>query len=254
MIGRHLLSGLALFIVVVATPAASGYQIIIMNDAAGEQEFQSAVQGFAYLGREELANYSFAGEASLGSPALFPGVSTTHFPGGSDAFLGITFQVNTLGGSPAALSPGGSLFAAGPGAGETGVVRIGPEDARHSMDLIFDPPEFRGMVRAVSFTVFQEGGEGGEVRLYNSENELRSYGFLPDSGPGEPGRIGIIAPEGEVLFRTNYWVPEGYGDATGMDLYAIPEPVTASSILGLIVLSLAVWRRRISNRVKESRT
>ncbi len=228
-----------------ASPAANGHRIINIGDPAGEQEFQSTVQGLRFYGVETFSGSTLAADAqtNLGTHILSPGVSAAHFPGGTDTTLGITIQVNTLGGDPATLSPGGRLFASGPAVGDTGVVRVGPEDARHSLDIIVDPPAFRGQVRAVSFTAFQEGGGNAEVRLYGSDNRLLAIETASHSAPEDAAGYGFFAPEGETIFRINYRVPDGYGDVGSLNLYVIPEPATAAAIFGAAVL-LLVFRRR----------
>lgn len=235
----------AAFAVTAVLPAARGHQIIVIEDAASDQQFASAVQGFTFLGSEEFAGSILdpSAEQDLGTHTLAPGTSAPSFPGGADPTLGLTFQSNSLGSLPLTPSPGGSLYASGSAVGGAGMIRIGPEATSHSLDIFFDPPDFRGLVRGVAFTVFQEGGGDAVVRIYNSDNVELASTMVEGLGLEETKRVGLIAPEGETIFRVSYWVPDGYGDVGELELYAIPEPAAYS--LALAALSgLFLLRRR----------
>lgn len=225
---------------------ATGHQIFVIDDSASEEQFDSGVAGLKFLGSEEFANSTLGATsaADLGTHTLAPGTSVSNFPGGTDATLGVTFQTNSLGGAPLTPNAGGTLYASGSDVGGTGMIRVGPEDMSHSLDVFIDPPGYRGLVRGVSFVAFQEGGDDAVIRIYNSDNvELGSIS-VSDLDIQEPKRIGVLAPEGETIFRINFWVPSGYGDASNVQVHAIPEPATTGALLAAAALVLAALKRR----------
>jgi hypothetical protein len=221
--------------------AGSGHQIIVIRAAADHQQFEAGLQGVFLLGSEEFAHATVPpGGADIGSAILAPGISVTHFPGGTNPALGITLQTNSLGASPVMLSFGGHLFASS----ADGAVQIGAGSAGDSLDLIFDPSGYRGLVRAVAFDAFQQGPNEARLRVYSSDLTLLADETV--SGLGVEGtRIAVLAPEGETIFRVNLWVPGGsWGDVGGIGVYAIPEPAATAGLLALAALALVVLGRR----------
>ena len=205
-------------ILVLAGPARVHAEISFYS-SPGESEttFLQAIAGaeLTLLGRESFP--SVGSEQSGGTPGalLAPGVAAgSLFPTGSDTTLGLLFQTNSLGSNPSAPSPGGTLFAVGP-TSESQRTWIGPNLASDSLDVIVDPPGYRGLSRAFSFAVRTTGGSSVAVRLYDNENTLlASVNF----SSADLGRIGILSTN-NALFRINMHAPGGYLDVAALDLY-----------------------------------
>jgi hypothetical protein len=230
-------------------PVASAALLFFpIEDAAGEQQFLGALRGMSSLGTESFASSTLSGaaEVELQGPTLAPGQPNGPFVSGTDPFLGITLQVNTLGAAPSVSSPGNTLYASGPAL--TGTVRVGPNLAGHSLDMFLDPPDFRGVVEAFRVTLFADGGTTGEVRVYSQDNTLLGFFSLDGLGLTETKALGIVAPAGTSLFRINYWVPDGYGDVSNLELFAIPEPSVAAIAMGLGCLALLSRRGLVGRR------
>ncbi len=213
-----------------------------ISDAAAEADFLAAVEAAdqRFIGREAFPSLGEGVAGTTPGAQLAPGVPAgTLFPSGSNATLGLFFQSNALGGSPSTLSPGGTLYATGPFPGEDRAW-LGPNLATNSLDIIIDPPAYRGQVNAFSFAVATTGGSPVVVRLYDNENTLRGSETFTI---GDTTRLGIVLT-GEPLFRVNVWAPTGFFDVGELDVYAIPEPAAAALTAALAALWFTLRQRR----------
>ncbi|MCC5808381.1 MAG: hypothetical protein JJU00_18785 [Opitutales bacterium] len=221
-----------------ALPAA--VVITDISEPAAEAQFADAVDAaeLVFIGRESFPSLGEGTSGTTTGAQLAPGVPAgTLFPSGSNTSLGLFFQTNSLGGNPAALNPGGTLYATGPFPGDSRAW-LGPNLASNSLDIIVDPPAYRGQIHAFSFAVATTGGSPVVVRLYDSENNLQGSETLT---LGDSSRTGIVLT-GEPMFRVNVWAPTGFVDVGDLDLYAIPEPAAAALLAALAAL-WAIRRR-----------
>ena len=212
-----------------------------ISESAAEAEFLAIVDAadFGFIGREAFPSLDEGVTGTTPGAQVAPGVPAgTLFPSGTSIALGLFFQTNSLGGSPAALSPGGTLYAAGPLPGDDRAW-LGPNLASNSLDIVIDPPAYRGQIHAFSFAVATTGGSDVVVRLYDNENNLRGSETLAVT---DPARLGIVLAA-EPLFRVNVWAPTGFVDVGELDLYAIPEPA-AAGLLAALLAALWCFRRR----------
>lgn len=211
-----------------------------ISESAAEADFLATVDAadLGFIGREAFPSLSEGVNGATPGAQVAPGIAAGMlFPSGTSIALGLFFQTNSLGASPATLSPGGTLYAAGPLPGD-GRAWLGPDLASNSLDIIIDPPAYRGQIRALSFAVAATGGSDVVVRLYDNENNLRGSETLAVT---DPARLGIILT-GESLFRVNVWAPTGFVDVGELDVYAIPEPAAAALLAALG--ALWCFRRR----------
>ena len=222
---------------------AASPAIFAIANAADEDTFLDSIAtaGLNFIGRESFPS---VGEGMFGTtPAaqVAPGVPAGPlFPTGTNPALGLFFQTNSLGGNPATLSPGGQLYAVGPLPADNRAW-LGPDLSSNSLDIIIDPPAYRGQIQAFSFAVATTAGSPVVVRLYDNENNLQGSEILAVE---ESMRIGIVL-SGDSLFRVNVWAPSGFVDVGQLDLYAIPEPATAAFISALAAFWIVRRRRSL---------
>jgi hypothetical protein len=233
--------------VLLGPPLASAVQFYDISQD-GQAAFLDAVGASFFLGSEtfESATVGDNQEVALDGPILAPGLANGPFPEGTDVSLGITLQVNTLGGAPSSLNPGGLLFAIGSDVDNAGFIRVGPENAAHSLDILLEPPGFLGEVTGFRLSVFATTPTG-EIRVYNTNNDLLASQLVTGLG-SEAREFGIVAPANQVMFRVNFWSDGGWGEAGNLQMYAVPEPSTwlllLAGVAGMALFGLRSRRAR----------
>lgn len=234
-----------------ASPSLAEIHFFDLSDPAGEQAFQEAVAGLNLLTSDVFGDFVPEPEATYDLEAkLAPGESNGPlFPNGSPTEFGLTIQVN-LDHNPDAPNPAGLLFAQY--RPETGHLHFMPYWNWDSLDLIVEPPGAPGGARAFVFDTyyvpFPDDPElgTGELRVYNSENELLGFSVFEnlEHAPA-PRRIGIVATDGSSLHRVNWWTGDwSWPEVSNIGIYVIPEPATVALVTGLLGVVLIAVRRR----------
>ena len=208
------------------SPLAIAAVTTFVNNAAGFSAAAS-VAGHVSIGVEDFESSTVA-PATLPlpfGPTITPGVATTYFPTGTSTVRGITVQSNTLGNSPATLSPGNIYSLATASAGYVGTPddQVSSNLPGESFDMIFNPPS--GAARAVTLTpLFFDVVSGVNftdtmtIRVYNTVGTLiATQSFVGGHYQTEASRFAVVTTGTDNIGRINIYGAAGVTAAYGAD-------------------------------------
>lgn len=199
------------------------------ENGVASTSFSQALDANAWplLGMQEIPDPGDFQSVSIPAGTIFPGtMAGPLFPQGLSEALGLTLQTNALGANPTTPSPGGALLVTGALDPEEGFPAIGPSLANDSLDLILAPPQFGGLVRAVSFPVLLAESAVLQCRIYDNENNLLASNHFPAGTRW----VGLSDVEG-TWSRINLHVQGDYADLGILSVHVATGPADAGQSL-----------------------